>query len=194
MDRILNRTIAFIEKNNSIDAEKAEVIRYGLEVLLLKAVFYIASIAVGILMHSFWECLTFLISFSAIRSLAGGHHANTRIKCFIQSMFMLMAILAALKVLQSSLLGYGVLMPIAFASAIVIWIFSPVDTENKRLTNEERKILKIKTRSILIIETVICISTYLLNYSKAACSIMLALIVTAILVVIGRVKDAEQIS
>lgn len=194
MDKILNRTIAFIERNNSIDAEKAEVIRYGLEILLLKVVFYIASIAVGILMHSFWECLIFLVSFSAIRSLAGGYHADTRIKCFIESMFMLMAILAALKVFPKILFGYGVLLAAAFTAVTVIWVLSPIDTENKRLTIKERKILKIKTRSVLIIETVICLSAYLLNYDKAACTIMLALIMTAVLIVIGGIKNTKEIS
>lgn len=191
MDKILNRTIAFIERNNSIDAEKAEVIRYGLEILLLKVLFFIASIAVGILMHNFWECLIFTLALSAIRSLAGGYHADTRIKCFIQSMCMLMAVLAILKLIQKNLFICEMAMCLTIAAAVIIWLFSPIDTENKRLTNQERKILRIKSRLILIIETVVCVNAYLLNYDKVACSIMLALIVTAIFMVIGGLKNTE---
>ncbi len=194
MDVILNRITSFLANDDDIDEERLEVIRYGLEILLLKIVFYITSIALGILMHSFWECLIFLISLSSIRTLAGGYHADTRMKCFIESMCMLMAILAALKVFQESSFSYVVLSLVAFASVTVIWVLCPIDTENKRLTSKERKILRIKTRSVLIIETVICLSAYLLDYDKAACTIMLALIVTAVLMVIGGIKNIKQIS
>ena len=191
MDGILNRITSFLADNNNIEEERLEVIRYGLEILLLKVSFFIASMALGILMQSFWECLLFTVSFSAIRSLAGGYHADTRIKCFVQSMCMLMAVLVIFKLIQKNLFGCEVVLCLSIIAAVIIWVFSPIDTENKRLTNRERKILKIKSRSVLMIEAVILVSTYLLDYGKIACSIMLALIVTAILMTIGGVKNTK---
>lgn len=194
MDAILNRITSFLANNDNIDEERLEVIRYGIEILLLKVLFFIASMLVGVLLHSFWECLLFTLSFSAIRSMAGGYHADTRTKCFIQSMFMLILVLAILKLIQGNLFGCAIVIGLSFVAAVIIWLTSPIDTANKRLTNEERKILKIKSRLILIIETVICISTYLLNYGKVAYSIMVALISTAVLLIIGGSKSTKQIS
>lgn len=194
MDAILSRITSFLVNNDNFDEERLEVIRYGIEILLLKVLFFIASMLLGVLLQSFWECLLFTLSFSVIRSLAGGYHADTRIKCFIQSMCMLMVVLVILKLIQRNLFSCEIVLCLSIIAAVIIWLTSPIDTENKRLTNEERKILKIKSRSILIIETVICISTYLLNYEKVAYSIMLALIVTAVLMIIGGLKNTKQIS
>ncbi len=194
MDAILSIITSFLANNDNIDEERLEVIKYGIEILLLKVLFFIASMLLGVLLQSFWECLLFTLSFSVIRSLAGGYHADTRIKCFIQSMCMLMVVLVILKLIQRNLFSWEIVLCLSIIAAVIIWLTSPIDTENKRLTNEERKILKIKSRSILIIETVICISTYLLNYEKVACSIMLALIVTAVLMIIGGLKNTKQIS
>lgn len=194
MDAILSRITSFLANNDNFDEERLEVIRYGIEILLLKVLFFIASMLLGVLLQSFWECLLFTLSFSAIRSLAGGYHADTRMKCFIQSMCMLMAVLAISKLIQRNLFSCEIVLCLSVIAAVIIWLISPIDTENKRLTNEERKILKIKSRSVLIIETVICVSTYLLNYGKVAYSIMLALIATAVLMIIGGLKNTKQIS
>lgn len=194
MDAILSRITSFLANNDNFDEERLEVIRYGIEILLLKVLFFIASMLLGVLLLSFWECLLFTLSFSAIRSLAGGYHADTRMKCFIQSMCMLMAVLVILKLIQRNLFSCEIVLCLSVIAAVIIWLISPIDTENKRLTNEERKILKIKSRSVLIIETVICVSTYLLNYGKVAYSIMLALIATAVLMIIGGLKNTKQIS
>lgn len=194
MDAILGRITSFLANNDNFDEERLEVIRYGIEILLLKVLFFIASMLLGVLLQSFWECLLFTLSFSAIRSLAGGYHADTRMKCFIQSMCMLMAVLAISKLIQRNLFSCEIVLCLSVIAAVIIWLISPIDTENKRLTNEERKILKIKSRSVLIIETVICVSTYLLNYGKVAYSIMLALIATAVLMIIGGLKNTKQIS
>lgn len=194
MDAILSRITSFLANNDNFDEERLEVIRYGIEILLLKVLFFIASMLLGVLLQSFWECLLFTLSFSAIRSLAGGYHADTRMKCFIQSMCMLMAVLVILKLIQRNLFSCEIVLCLSVIAAVIIWLISPIDTENKRLTNEERKILKIKSRSVLIIETVICVSTYLLNYGKVAYSIMLALIATAVLMIIGGLKNTKQIS
>lgn len=194
MDAILSRITSFLANNDNFDEERLEVIRYGIEILLLKVLFFIASMLLGVLLLSFWECLLFTLSFSAIRSLAGGYHADTRMKCFIQSMCMLMAVLVILKLIQRNLFSCEIVLCLSIIAAVIIGLISPIDTENKRLTNEERKILKIKSRSVLIIETVICVSTYLLNYGKVAYSIMLALIATAVLMIIGGLKNTKQIS
>lgn len=94
MDKILDKTIEFLYKNeDDMDEEKAEIIRYGIEILLIKVIFFGAAMIISLLMHSFWECLIFTVLFSGIRSYAGGYHAYTRTKCFTLSMITYLNIL-----------------------------------------------------------------------------------------------------
>ncbi len=83
MDKILDKIMSFVYNNeDDMYEEKAKVIRYGLEILLIKISFFAATMIIGAIMHSFWECLVFTALFSSIRSIAGGYHADTRIQCF----------------------------------------------------------------------------------------------------------------
>ena len=51
MDKLLDATMNFLYRNEeNMDEEQAEIVRYGLELFYLKAFFFLATIAIGILM------------------------------------------------------------------------------------------------------------------------------------------------
>lgn len=182
MDAILNKIMDFIYKNeDDMDEEKAEIVKYGLEILLLKITFFAATLIIGALMHSFVECLIFTAFFSSIRSLAGGYHASTRLQCFIQSMLTFASVLGILKLEKVFPAIIIPLLILSVIAAIVILYFAPIDTENKRLDEDECKTFKQKSRIVMIVEIVIGAAAYFLNFSSITCSVMLALIVTGIL-------------
>ena len=189
MDKLLDTIMDFVLKNKDIDNDEAEVVRYGLEMFILKAVFSLAALAVGALMHSFWECLVFIILFSAIRSYAGGYHADTRIQCFIQSVLTFVAVFTVLKV-------YTDFMPQLIVSSVVfaisLWFFSPIDTENRRLSDEECRKFRNKTRLVLCIEAVIAVVSHFLNFGSISCAVMLAVITSGVLMSVGYIKEENN--
>ena len=70
MDKLLDATMNFLYRNEeNMDEEQAEIVRYGLELFYLKAFFFLATIAIGILMGSFWESLIFTALLSGIRTM-----------------------------------------------------------------------------------------------------------------------------
>lgn len=186
MDKLLDMIMEFVSKNKDFDSDEAEVVRYGLEMFILKAVFSAAALAVGAIMHSFWECLVFIILFSAIRSCAGGYHADTRIQCFIQSVLTFVIVFAVLKV-------YTYFIPQLLVSsvlfAISLWFFSPIDTENRRLSADECRTFRKKTRIFLCIEAIIAVISYLLDFGNISCAVMLAVITSGVLMSVGYIKD-----
>ena len=86
MEKILNKIMVFLSKEEELDSEQAEIVRYGLEILLLKSIFFLATLALGLLIGCFWACFLFMAFFVPLRSFAGGYHADTRKQCLIQSM------------------------------------------------------------------------------------------------------------
>lgn len=198
MDKLLNHVMEFIYQNDEadgMDAEQAEIIRYGLEVVLLKVIFIVATLIVGILMKSFLGCLTFMVMFMPLRSYAGGYHAKTRMQCFIQSVLTIAIIIGLLKIINTYILTP--LLILSLISLPFIWILAPVDTENKRLDKEECAIFKRKTRIVLILEVIVAIATYILGQNilielkVITYTVMLAICDVALLVIVEHIKNKK---
>ncbi len=192
MDKVINKLMDFLYKGQeNMSEERYEIVKYGLEILLIKYLFFSAALIIGILMHSFWECLIFIIFLSTIRSKSGGYHADTRIQCFVQSMLTFVFALSILKLESIYKIIIIPLSVLAFCSSIIIWLFAPIDTKNNPLSENEKKRFGIKSKVILCLEMVIAIISYLIGFDGISCSIMLALITTSLLILMGKKKNAK---
>lgn len=196
MDKILDKAIEFLYNNeDDMDEEKAEIIRYGLEILFIKITFFSAALVISLLMHSFWECLTFTALFSAIRSYAGGYHADTRVKCFVLSMLTFCSVFIILKLIKTFPVILMIIAVFAAISSVIIFRSAPVDTENKRLDDEEIQTFRKKARAAVIVELIMAAAAYFLNFKGIMCSVMLSLILAAMLMCIeiknNRIKTGE---
>lgn len=191
MDRLLDKLMNFLYNNQeNMSEERYEIVKYGLEIILIKYLFFAAALIIGIIMHSFWECLIFIIFLSSIRSQSGGYHADTRIQCFVQSMLTFLVTLSLLKLQSIYEILVIPLAVLAFCSSIIIWLLAPIDTENKPLSENEKKKFGLKSKVILCLEIAIAIVSYLIGFDGISCSVMLALIATALLMLMGKKKNA----
>ncbi len=182
MDKLIDATMDFLYHNEeNMDEEQAEIVRYGLELFFLKVSFFLATMVIGILMGSFWESLIFTALLSGIRTMAGGFHANTRMQCFVMSMLTFTCVLMILKLAAVYNVILIPLTVLAVISSIIIWKFAPIDTENKPLEDDETVVFRKKARVMLLIEMCLAVATYLIGFVSVACSALLALITTGIL-------------
>lgn len=192
MNKILDMIMNYVYKDEEADEEQCEVVRYGLEIILLKSIFTLAILVIGVIMHSFWECLIFTVLFSGIRSYAGGYHADTRIQCFIQSMATFSVVLCVLKICNVNDLIIIPLVILFMLSAAAIIKLAPIDTENKRLDDEEKAVFKRKSRLSLFSETIIAITAYCIGLESISYAVMLAVIVTALLLAAEVIKNRKR--
>lgn len=191
MDLILNKIMGFLIQHESMDVDEEEIVRYGLEICILKVLFTMCTIVIGILMHSFYECVIFLVFFSFLRTSAGGYHADTRLQCFFESMLSYAVVIALLNIVHSNFYSMLAIFLITLASSVLIWIYAPVDTHNKNLDENDRKYFAVKTKIILCVEIAIALIAVFFMANKIACSSMLAIILTAILLLMGMAKNAR---
>lgn len=193
MDIFLDKIMDFIIHNRKIDDEEAEIVRYGLEMAVLKITFFAAALAVSLLMNSFWQFIIFISLFSVLRSYAGGYHAKTRIRCFIQSMLLIVAAIIIMNITQKFTYIIVPLSVIALAASIIIWRIAPVDSKNKRLDFDEKAIMRRKTRITLIAEIIIGIVLYILNFKIVPCAVALSIIASCVLLLAEYFK-MEQVT
>lgn len=154
-------------KNKMINTCDKEIYEYGI-ILTFE---YIASLLTTALIAIFTQeipaCIVFYISFATLRSYAGGIHAKNFLRCYIYSTAIILMSLLLIRFNIIDILVYRIVYTIAFAYLLSS---QPIDSENKRVDDEEKHIFGIRKKKILIIMSVlvlICIGFNFLNLEKA---------------------------
>jgi accessory gene regulator B len=189
MDRLLDKIIAFTYKDEIIEPDRIEIVRYGLELFILKAVFLLASVIIALLMDEILSYLIFLIFFMPLRTLAGGYHASTRLLCFIESMFTVVLVCGICKLTATKSLPVIILLGIfTLISSAVIFILSPVEDKNKPLSAKQKRSFQGRVRIYLFISLAVLILLAFLGLLNLSLPIVLSIITSGGLVIVGFVN------
>lgn len=190
MEVILNKVMTFIAKDNDLDEEEAEVVRYGLEIVITRAFFAVIIAIIGMMMSCFFESVVFAISFSLLREYGGGYHAETRKKCFILSILTLFAALSVIKLAENFQIIALPIWGIALVSVIYILLKAPIDTSNKRFDEDEIKIYGRKARLLTVILLVAATFLWVLNLGDYTFTILTGIIIQAYLMIKGQISNS----
>lgn len=165
-------------------SEDREIIIYGLTSGIDLVFNIITTIMLGFVFGLIIESLVFLISFSLIRTYAGGYHCKKATNCYFFSSVIVVLVLSMVKftpkeyILAISL----VLLPI---SVWVILKLAPVETETKSLDEVEKKHYREKTILHLYMECVVITILFVFKSYILGYVVCLGIIVSAILVLFG---------
>ena len=89
-------------------------------------------------MHRLAESVIIIIPFMLMRKFSGGYHAKSMWACFISS-----TVLLATFIYLSTYIYYGKVSSIwMIISVLILWINSPIESENYKLEKEEKHFYK----------------------------------------------------
>lgn len=188
MDYIIDKVMDYISENSQYDDDERAIIRYGLELLILKIIFTVGAVIIGALMGCFMECCIFLTAFMCLRSLAGGYHAGTRAVCAMESSALLIGCLVGIKLACISHTVAAVVYVLSAAAALWVWKIGPVDCENKRLDESEKERIRTKMRVCIVIEGIIEFAAAAIGAAAVSTCIGLAVIAAWILAFVGQLE------
>lgn len=129
-----------------IDDERAEVILYGVQLIVGEIPKIFLMFALGFLLGLWWQTLLAFFLILPYKICAGGFHLKTHLGCFLCTNIVYCgnAILSTVFTFQSELAKIITIVSIWIAGIILVSIYAPADTENLPiLTKKERKIKKI---------------------------------------------------
>lgn len=176
--------------NGAINEEDYELYEYAIYSLFFLWSPIIMAIIFGMILKITIKAIIFIIPFMLIRKYSGGYHAKNISVCLVSSCILMIMFLIILKYIKVSI----VLDVTTCFSALIIAIFSPVDSANRRLEDTEvkrfSKISIIITFFVLLVYWLIQLTTWR-DYS--AC-FGLSLILTAILMIPCIDKKARKMS
>lgn len=187
MIRFLSSKLAdFLWKKQVISDEDREICVYGYE-LIISSLFGVGLVlALGAVIDKMVDTVIFIVVFMLTRQYCGGYHANSYVKC-ITVFSAVYCIVIALTTLMSATFGVVVwVMTIAAAESVIIEL-SPMENENKPMSDHEKK--KNRIISVIISLAVSAISAGILAVSKEiSLLIALTLLSTAVLMIIEKNK------
>lgn len=189
MEKLLNNITAYLYGNDNYDENTKEVIYYGLEILILKIVFWITAALIGLFMGMFFENLIYMVFFVLLRSYAGGYHSKSRLRCFVLSTLTIILSICVHKIFNIFDMVNVFLVIFGIFSFAIVFLLSPIDSKNKELDNDEVIIFRKKARIILCSETILAIITYIFGLPSISKSIMLAIVTVGTLVIVGYINQ-----
>lgn len=174
--------------NGTISKEDKELYIYGLFMLISHLVFFIISCVFGLILGCVLESIVFYVAFQFIRRYAGGYHAATETRCEIFSTLSILACIVVIKLSKTYDIQTALLI-ISAVSAVCIFVFCPLDTPEKPLSDKEfRYFRKISWTILFIISALIVISFYF-KFKFVFTPLCMSIILESILLIAGKIKS-----
>lgn len=158
IDKICNYILQKMRKKMpEIDDEKAEVILYGIQLIIGEIPKIFIIFGLSILFGIGWYMLFAYIVMIPYRAVSGGFHLKTHIGCIIGTSIFYFGNIFLSKALMLQDMQKYILIGITFIfGVIMISLYAPADTENLPiLSKKERKIKKILSYIMLTITLLI---------------------------------------
>lgn len=191
ISKLSTRLTEKLLSNGTISNEDKELYIYGLFMLLSQLMFFIIACIFGLILECLFESIIFYIAFMLIRRYAGGYHALTETRCEIFSTLSILASIVAIKL--SKIYDFQtVLLLITILSAVCIFVFCPLDTPEKPLSDKEFKYFRKVSWIILFVIIAAIIVSYVFKFQIVTVPCCLSLILESILLVAGKIKRVSQ--
>lgn len=162
ISKLAKGTACFFVDNKIIEAEDSEVYAYGIELLLSTIFNLIIAIIIALISNEFIPCVINLTAFVTIRMYAGGYHADTHWGCMLTLACVLIIFILIIKTISLTVMMISI--PIMWIlSAIIIFIFSPVEHPNKPISDKKKLKLRKKALISFFVWTAFCTIFYFIK-------------------------------
>lgn len=172
---------------NVISRDEQELYSYGFFLLLSRGIFFAVAAVFGILFETFWESILFYILFSTLRGYAGGIHASRESVCMVSTTVSLLLASAGIRWMELSEC-VAVSSWMLLLGSLVVFIMSPLDSEEKPLNDSERRYYRLIARGIALATTMVAFSSMAMSSQVIMYVAAFALSLEGILLIGGKVK------
>jgi len=174
-------TIAkWLLRAGAITEEDRELYEYAAYSFLFSLLPLCLVIVLGGLMGMLAEGILMILPFMLIRKFSGGFHLRSPLACLISSTLLLCAFLFMIRFVAS---GQHVILFSCFvaASALQVFLCSPIDNEARRLSEKEYAVFKRVARTMSVLFLLLYIILSLMPQPRFSVSVGSGVILTALL-------------
>lgn len=177
MERLAGAVVSWLIRHEAIEEGNRELYEYASYCFLLGMAPLVYAVIIGILMGELKASIVLVLPFMFIRKLSGGFHLENEWACLMSSCLLLYICLLATIYIQYDIL-FSFIVLLAVFSLI---FFSPIDSENRKLEVEEKKLRKKETMIISLFFYLVHIGLVCLNWKRYAVCVGVGILLTAAL-------------
>ena len=168
------------EQMPEVDNERAEVIKYGLEIIIGEIPKLILLVVVAIILKIGWLVVFAYLTMLPYKVMAGGFHLKTNIGCLIGTFTVYYGnvLLSKYMVIEPMYLKYIIVSATWIFSIIMISLYAPADTINLPILRKKER----RTKKILsyIFATIILIGSLVIKNNTLANILLINVIVESV--------------
>ena len=186
MNKYYKKLLSFLIKNQSISREDRELYEYAIKVVVHAFINILSTIIIGLFLGMLKESICLFFTYFILRKFSGGLHLNKYIYFLLNSLVLMILTLLTIKHLEQNTYNVIFMVSITF-STIFIFFFSPLDNENKKLTDKEKLVYRIVSVILSIVFYIVSVML-ISKQSELGYSYGCGLMLTAILLIAGWIK------
>lgn len=192
IERTASCIVDSLVQNKKIEIEEVSVYQYGYEILLSSCITCMIAIGLGAVMQCLPAAMIYFGIFALLRSICGGYHAKSYLKCNAIFTFTTVVVLFAFKYVpyeKMTVCHYCFLI----LSVILTYIYTPVENENKPLTEMQKKYFRIfGTAAVVLLALTSCVLKVILMGSYSILIDATLLVVSISMFVTDPAKGGEK--
>lgn len=158
-NKIAQKLIAF----GAAPQTNYQIIRFGLELMISSLIGILIVAVISTLCGFPFLWILFLAAFIPLRTTAGGYHASTHARCNIVFAVIYLFCVTVCMFVTLSTISYVIISAI---SAVVVYLFSPVEAINKPLNAERKRNNRMRSIAITLFNLLIAIVLWIIHYNK----------------------------
>lgn len=180
IEKIVDVLVNKQSQNSVMTSDDEKIYRYGY--VLLCEVFFnlVIALTIGIVFSKTKEVLFFLGMYIPLRSFCGGWHADKIWKCTVISNAIVLLQVYGLENLSSHL-SITVMLFVFFLNMICIFFMAPVETEMKKISQEEKQIYRRRIKIIFTLHLIIMLIIALGKVNEFIFSLMFVYVIQNIM-------------
>lgn len=183
LSKISKKMSSYFIKRGDIVEEEREVYDYYFEIMLSTVLNALFLIICGIMFNDLVNTILFIIGFVIFRTVSGGFHASSHMKCFLTLASVFFVLIIMLKFVPVQWMNVLTII-FLLVSTLLIYFVAPVEHKNNPLDENTREKLK-KSAQILsvLISFIIVVLIFTIGFSKYIFSFCYGMFAVAISIV-----------
>ena len=177
-----------LEEVGIIDSENKSLYSYGLRQGFTIILNLTTTIVLGCIFDKILQAILFTALYMPLRRFAGGYHAKTAMRCYINSTLLITLVLLLSQFLEPH---FWILIILSVLSSVTVALLSPVEDSHKPLDDTERSVYRKKAIITLCLELSIVLLSVLNNVNSLLVIATLNLLVVSLLQIAGKFKNMK---
>lgn len=188
---VFERIADWFIRNEVIPLEDKDIYTYGLKQGALMVLNIGTTIIIGVMLKMVWQSVILMLAYIPLRTYAGGYHARTQFRCYILSVGIMSATLLVIKLIPWTSF---ICLVVTFCAGGIIFLFAPVEDSNKPLDQKEIIFYRRRIRIVLSVLLGIALFHWILGQNQITICIIMAIILCAVMLVLGELKNRCRIT